>query len=73
MMLFWGIVGVRLICPFSFESALSLIPGAEMISPTIMTDKTPSVQIGAPVINSVINPVIDGSFAPAPETGPDYD
>ncbi|MDD6262918.1 MAG: M56 family metallopeptidase [Clostridiales bacterium] len=67
--LLWGIVGVRLICPFSFESALSLIPSAEVISPTIMTDKTPSVQTGVPVINSVINPVIDGSFAPAPEAG----
>ena len=27
--LLWGIVAVRLICPFSFESALSLIPSAE--------------------------------------------
>ena len=29
--LLWGIVAVRLICPFSFESALSLIPSAETI------------------------------------------
>ena len=27
--LLWGIVAIRLICPFSFESALSLIPSAE--------------------------------------------
>jgi len=39
--LFWGIVAVRLICPFSFESALSLIPSAETVSPTIMMDQTP--------------------------------
>ena len=25
----WGIVAVRLICPFSIESVLSLIPSAE--------------------------------------------
>ncbi len=64
--LLWGIVAVRLICPFSFESALSLIPSAETISPTIMMDQTPSVHTGIPVINSVINPVIGESFAPAP-------
>jgi beta-lactamase regulating signal transducer with metallopeptidase domain len=64
--LLWGIVAVRLVCPFSFESALSLIPSAETISPTIMMDQTPSVHTGIPVINSVINPVIGESFAPAP-------
>ena len=34
--LLWGIVAVRLLCPFSIESALSLIPSAETISPEIM-------------------------------------
>ena len=29
--LLWGIVAVRLICPLSFESALSLIPSSETI------------------------------------------
>ena len=29
--LLWGIVAIRLICPFSFESPLSLIPSAETI------------------------------------------
>lgn len=48
--LLWGIVAVRLVCPFSFESALSLIPSAETISPTIMMDQTPSVHTGIPVI-----------------------
>ena len=66
--LLWGIVAVRLICPFSFESALSLIPSAETISPTIMMDQTPSVHTGIPVINSMINPVIGESFAPDPGT-----
>ena len=64
--LLWGIVAVRLVCPFSFERALSLIPSAETISPTIMMDHTPSVHTGIPAINSVINPVIGESFAPAP-------
>ena len=64
--LLWGIVAVRLAFPFSIESALSLIPSAETISPGIMMDTVPSVQTGVPVINSVINPVIGSSFAPAP-------
>lgn len=64
--LLWGIVAVRLAFPFSIESALSLIPSAETISPGIMMDNVPSVQTGVPAINSVINPVIGSSLAPAP-------
>ena len=64
--LLWGIVAVRLAFPFSIESALSLIPSAETISPGIMMDTVPSVQTGVPAINSVINPVIGSSLAPAP-------
>ena len=64
--LLWGIVAVRLAFPFSIESALSLIPSAETISPSIMMDTVPSVQTGVPAINNVINPVIGSSLAPAP-------
>lgn len=62
----WGLVAIRLICPFSFESTLSLIPRAEIISPAIMTDPSPSIHTGMSVINNIINPVINNSFAPAP-------
>ncbi len=64
--LLWGLVAARMLFPFSIESALSLIPSAEPISPRIMTDPSPSVQTGVPVLNQVINPVISGSFTPAP-------
>ena len=64
--LLWGIVAVRLIFPFSIESALSLIPSAETVSPSIMMEQSPSVQTGVPALNHVINPVISGSFTPAP-------
>ena len=64
--LLWGIVAVRLTFPFSIESALSLIPSAETISPGIMMDNVPSVQTGVPAINNVINPVIGSSLAPVP-------
>ena len=64
--LLWGIVAVRLAFPFSIESALSLIPSAETISPGIMMDTVPSVQTGVAAINNVINPVIGSSLASAP-------
>lgn len=62
----WGIAAVRLVCPFAIESAISLIPSAETISPDIMMDKTPKINTGIPAINSAINPVISSSFSPEP-------
>ena len=62
----WGIVAVRLVCPVSIESVLSLIPSSEVVSPTIMTDKTPTINTGIPIINSTLNPVISESFTPNP-------
>ena len=64
----WGIVAVRLVCPFSIESVLSLIPSSEVVSPDIMMDRTPEINTGIPIINQVINPVISGSFTPDPGT-----
>ncbi len=64
----WAIVGLRLVMPFSLESVLSLIPSAETISPEIMLERTPEIQSGIPVINSVVNPIIGASFAPDPMT-----
>ena len=64
----WGIVAIRLVCPFSIESVLSLIPSAETVSPDIMMDRTPEINTGIPIINQVINPVISGSFTPDPGT-----
>lgn len=64
--LLWGIVAFRLICPFSFESALSLIPSAETISPEIMMDWTPEISTGVSSIDKVVNPIITDTFAPEP-------
>ena len=44
--LLWGIVAVRLICPFSIESALSLIPSTETIPVNIGMDTTPAINSG---------------------------
>lgn len=62
----WGIVAIRLVCPFSFESVLSLIPSAETVTPDIMTSPAPAIDSGVEIIDSLVNPVIESSFAPSP-------
>ena len=64
--LLWGIVAVRLLCPFSIESALSLIPSAQTVPVGIEMDATPAIDSGINAINSVVNPVISASFTPHP-------
>lgn len=66
--LLWGIVAIRLICPFSIESALSLIPSAETVSPGIMMARSPKIDSGIPLINSAVNPIIGEIFTPEPVT-----
>ncbi len=66
--LLWGLVGLRLVCPFKLESAISLIPSAETVSPDIMTDPLPEIDSGITLINQAINPIISGSLTPSPET-----
>ena len=56
--LLWGIVAIRLICPFSFESTLSLIPSAETIPLNIGMDTTPTINSGISAINNAVNPII---------------
>ena len=55
--LLWGIVAVRLICPFSIESALSLLPSPQTIS-TKATVNQPAIDSGVPIIDYVTNPII---------------
>ena len=66
--LLWGFVAVRLICPFTMESVLSLIPSAETVSPEIMMDWTPEISTGIGSVDTVINPIITQTFAPNPAT-----
>lgn len=62
----WGIVAVRLICPFSIESALSLIPSTETIPMNIEMAGRPAIDSGIDVVNSAVNPIISASFTPNP-------
>lgn len=64
--LLWGLVGIRLVCPVTLESMLSLVPSAETISPDIMTQTDPSIETGIPAVNNTVNPLINYSFSPNP-------
>ena len=58
--LLWGIVAFRLICPFSIESALSLIPSTQTINPEYALN-TPEINSGITVIDNALNPIIGGA------------
>ena len=63
--LLWGLVAVRLICPFSIESAMSLIPSTEPLPQEIIYTAEPQIHSGVPVIDNTVNPVLGSSMAPA--------
>ena len=62
--LLFGIAAIRLICPFSIKSVLSLIPSADTVSPDIMVTPTPEINSGIPFIDNTFNPVISDTFKP---------
>ena len=65
--LLWGIVALRLMLPFSIESALSLIPSAETVSPAVVQfDPAPTITSGVSVIDNAVNPALSEHFAAAP-------
>ena len=65
--LLWGIVALRLMLPFSIESALSLIPSAETVSPEVVQfDPAPTITSGVEFIDNAVNPSLSESFAAAP-------
>lgn len=51
----WALVGIRLICPFSLESALSLIPSAQTIPDTVLNGPSFSVQTGFEGVDTRVN------------------
>ena len=62
--LLFGIAAIRLICPISIESVLSLIPSGETVNPDIMLDTPPAISSGIPVIDNTFNPIISGNTSP---------
>ena len=62
----WALVAVRLICPVSIESALSLIPSRETIPETIIYAQTPAIDSGVDVIDQAVNNSVMESLMPMP-------
>lgn len=58
----WGLVGIRLICPFSFESMFSLIPSTEPIPKKIISGPSFEVDFGIEAINDQINDKVIGKY-----------
>ena len=57
--LLWGIAAIRLICPFSVESALSLIPSAETIPKQAINSSDFDIQTGIAPIDTQVNTYLE--------------
>ncbi len=66
--LLWGLVGIRLVFPFSIESILSLIPSAEVVSPDIVYVAEPTINSGITAVDNIINPILAENFSPIRDT-----
>ena len=62
----WGLVGARLLFPFSLESVISLMPAKEVLSArTARYDPAPTLHTGVPFLDDAVNPGFSQAFAPA--------
>ena len=62
----WGLVALRLVCPFSIESGLSLIPSAETFPRDILYTARPQIHSGLSALNSAVNPILSEALVPSP-------
>ena len=66
--LLWGVVAIRLICPFSIESQFSILPSAEPIkSSAVVEGKVqnyiPYIDSHLTIVENTINPMLTETFA----------
>ena len=62
----WALAAVRLVCPVSVESVLSLIPSAEPVQPEIIVSAHPAITSGIPAVDAIVNPPLAAAFTPSP-------
>ena len=60
----WALAAVRLVCPVSIESVLSLIPSAEPVQPEIIVSAQPAITSGIPAVDAIVNPPLAAAFTP---------
>lgn len=58
----WALVGFRLICPFSFESVLSLIPSTETIPDNVMQGPSFDVNTGINFVDNTVNDYLGSHY-----------
>ena len=68
--LLWGLVALRLACPLSLESALSLIPSAQTLPPEIVYTAAPRIDSGIGAIDRAVNPVLAQALTPRGRPAP---
>ena len=62
----WALVALRLLVPAIPETAFSVVPSSQLISPQSLYDTAPQIQSGISSIDNVINPIYSESLRPAP-------
>ena len=66
--LLWGVVAIRLICPFSIESQFSILPSTEPIKSNAVVEGEvqnyiPSIDSRLTIVKNTINPMLTETFA----------
>ena len=64
----WSVVAIRLICPFSIESAFGLLSSTEPIKEYAvvegeMQDYVPSINSDLHIVKNLVNPILAETFA----------
>ncbi len=62
----WALAAVRLVCPVSIESVLSLVPSAEPVQPEVIVSAHPAIASGIPAVDAIVNPPLAAAFTPSP-------
>ena len=65
--LLWGLVGLRLLLPFSIESDMSLVPSKSTVPVTITHDRYPALDTGFSALDEIVNPTLSGAMEARPE------
>lgn len=73
--LLWSMVAFKLVCPFSVESALSLIPNDEPLPEVIITENTFQVNTGIGLVDAPMNAYLGDHYdegVPVPADNGNY-
>ena len=65
--LLWAMVAVRLLCPVSMESALSLIPNPEPVTKEDLYEQRPQIESGVEIFDESVGPILSETLAADPE------